>query len=139
MVRESQRKRFKDVGLVDRVVDCDKEWRKCKTIHPLIGLVPCSALLDRFEVDQWNKWKRTCSKEIGERMKVGLTATCIQDIRIWHLQKKENLTGEDGDLPSTKFSLDTMPSVEFKVMCGSAIRYVCFVIAISSHTTEEQV
>jgi len=28
-VRESQRKRFKDVTLVDRVVEADTRWRKC--------------------------------------------------------------------------------------------------------------
>jgi len=29
-VRESQRKRFKDVTLVDRVVEADTRWRKCE-------------------------------------------------------------------------------------------------------------
>lgn len=30
IVRESQRKRFKDVSLVDKLVQADKEWRKCE-------------------------------------------------------------------------------------------------------------
>lgn len=30
IVRESQRKRFKDVSLVDKLVEADKEWRKCE-------------------------------------------------------------------------------------------------------------
>jgi len=29
-IRESQRKRFKDVTLVDRVVEADTRWRKCE-------------------------------------------------------------------------------------------------------------
>lgn len=30
VVRETQKKRFKDVALVDKLVDADTEWRKCK-------------------------------------------------------------------------------------------------------------
>lgn len=30
IVRESQRKRFKDVTLVDKLVAADTEWRKCE-------------------------------------------------------------------------------------------------------------
>ena len=29
-VRENQAKRFKDVTLVDKVVEADNKWRKCK-------------------------------------------------------------------------------------------------------------
>ena len=29
-VRENQAKRFKDVTLVDKVVEADEKWRKCK-------------------------------------------------------------------------------------------------------------
>jgi len=29
-IRESQRKRFKDVTLVDKVVEADTRWRKCE-------------------------------------------------------------------------------------------------------------
>lgn len=29
-VRESQRKRFKDTSMVDRVVEADTKWRKCE-------------------------------------------------------------------------------------------------------------
>lgn len=32
IVRECQRKRFKDVTLVDKLVAADTEWRKCKTL-----------------------------------------------------------------------------------------------------------
>lgn len=30
IIRETQRKRFKDVALVDKLVLADTEWRKCK-------------------------------------------------------------------------------------------------------------
>lgn len=30
VIRETQRKRFKDVSLVDKLVHADTEWRKCK-------------------------------------------------------------------------------------------------------------
>ncbi|XP_047663219.1 serine--tRNA ligase, cytoplasmic isoform X2 [Tachysurus fulvidraco] len=52
IVRESQRKRFKDVSLVDKLVQADKEWRKC-----------------RFVADNLNKAKNLCSKTVGEKMK----------------------------------------------------------------------
>uniref|UniRef100_A0A914R683 Serine-tRNA synthetase type1 N-terminal domain-containing protein n=1 Tax=Parascaris equorum TaxID=6256 RepID=A0A914R683_PAREQ len=32
LIRESQRKRYKDVTLVDRVIDCDQKWRR-EEIH----------------------------------------------------------------------------------------------------------
>ncbi|TNN37574.1 Serine--tRNA ligase, cytoplasmic [Liparis tanakae] len=51
-IRETQRKRFKDVTLVDKLVAADTEWRKC-----------------RFTADNLNKAKNLCSKSIGEKMK----------------------------------------------------------------------
>ncbi|KAK7101526.1 serine--tRNA ligase, cytoplasmic-like [Littorina saxatilis] len=51
-IRENQAKRFKDVTLVDRVVEKDAAWRKL-----------------RFRADLLNKLKNVCSKEIGEKMK----------------------------------------------------------------------
>ncbi|RZC41580.1 serine--tRNA ligase, cytoplasmic, partial [Asbolus verrucosus] len=51
-VRENQRKRFKDVGLVDKVVQADSTWRQL-----------------RHKADNLNKFKNVCSKEIGEKMK----------------------------------------------------------------------
>lgn len=33
IVRETQRKRFKDVTLVDKLVAADSEWRKCKPVY----------------------------------------------------------------------------------------------------------
>uniref|UniRef100_A0A8P4GMJ5 Serine--tRNA ligase, cytoplasmic n=1 Tax=Dicentrarchus labrax TaxID=13489 RepID=A0A8P4GMJ5_DICLA len=52
IIRETQRKRFKDVTLVDKLVAADTEWRKC-----------------RFTADNLNKAKNLCSKSIGEKMK----------------------------------------------------------------------
>lgn len=51
-IRENQRKRFKDVSVVDRVIEIDLKWRQL-----------------RFQVDQLNKVKNVCSKSIGEKMK----------------------------------------------------------------------
>lgn len=51
-IRENQSKRFKDVTLVDKVVEVDAQWRKL-----------------RFQADNWNKLKNLCSKTIGLKMK----------------------------------------------------------------------
>lgn len=51
-VRENQKLRFKDVQLVETVIEKDTEWRSC-----------------RHRADNWNKLKNVCSKEIGEKMK----------------------------------------------------------------------
>lgn len=51
-IRENQKKRFKDVVLVDLVIEKDKYWRQL-----------------RHRADNLNKVKNVCSKEIGEKMK----------------------------------------------------------------------
>lgn len=51
-IRENQRKRFKDVDLVNTVIEKDGLWRQM-----------------RNKADNWNKLKNVCSKEIGEKMK----------------------------------------------------------------------
>jgi len=51
-IRENQRKRFKDVKLVDTIIEKDNLWRQLT-----------------FQQNNWNKLKNTCSKEIGEKMK----------------------------------------------------------------------
>jgi len=51
-IKENQAKRYKDVTLVDKVVDHDTAWRK-----------------SRFRADLLNKLKNACSKAIGEKMK----------------------------------------------------------------------
>jgi len=51
-IKENQRKRFCDEGMVDKIVDYDNLWRQA-----------------RFEADNWNKLKNMASKAIGEKMK----------------------------------------------------------------------
>lgn len=51
-IRENQLRRFKDVQLVDTVIEKDKYWRQL-----------------RHCADNFNKLKNLCSKEIGEKMK----------------------------------------------------------------------
>ncbi|XP_067622633.1 serine--tRNA ligase, cytoplasmic [Eurosta solidaginis] len=51
-IRENQRKRFKDLALVDTVIEKDTEWRQ-----------------RRHRADNLNKAKNQCSKVIGEKMK----------------------------------------------------------------------
>ncbi len=34
-IKANQRKRFKDEGVVDKVIDLDTKWRKCKSILSL--------------------------------------------------------------------------------------------------------
>lgn len=51
-IRENQKKRFKDVRLVDTVVEQDTLWRQL-----------------RHDADNYNKLKNVCSKEIGQKMK----------------------------------------------------------------------
>jgi len=49
---DNQKRRFKDVALVNNLVEADKEWRKC-----------------RFSMDNLNKMKNLCAKTIGGKMK----------------------------------------------------------------------
>merc|ERR1712060_306268 len=51
-IRANQKKRFKNEGLVDIVVENDKLWRR-----------------SQFLLDNCNKVKNICSKAVGERMK----------------------------------------------------------------------
>lgn len=51
-VRDNQTRRFKDVALVDVVVQQDQHWRHLRHL-----------------ADTWNRLKNVCSKEVGERLK----------------------------------------------------------------------
>lgn len=44
IARETQRKRFKDVSLVDKLVAADSEWRKCKllSVHVTVAVANVS-------------------------------------------------------------------------------------------------
>ncbi|EFN57228.1 hypothetical protein CHLNCDRAFT_56101 [Chlorella variabilis] len=62
IVRESQRRRFKDVGLVDRVLELDAKWREAR------------GQLDTLNMD-FNK----LNKEIGALRKAKQDATALQE------------------------------------------------------------
>ncbi|CAJ0573785.1 unnamed protein product, partial [Mesorhabditis spiculigera] len=51
-IRKSQRDRYKDPALVDKVIELDQQWRK-----------------ERFTADRLNRQKNTFSKAVGEKMK----------------------------------------------------------------------
>uniref|UniRef100_A0A1B6HL33 serine--tRNA ligase n=2 Tax=Homalodisca liturata TaxID=320908 RepID=A0A1B6HL33_9HEMI len=51
-IRENQKKRFKDLTLVDVIIDNDSKWRQY-----------------RHNGDTYNRLKNVCSKEIGDKMK----------------------------------------------------------------------
>jgi seryl-tRNA synthetase len=52
LIRETQKKRYKDPALVDKVVVADQDWRKAK-----------------FRGDNLNRLRNLCSKTCGEKMK----------------------------------------------------------------------
>lgn len=76
-VRENQTKRFKDVALVNTVIEKDTTWRQL-----------------RHKADNFNKLKNLCSKVIGEKMKkkepVGEAGDPIPE----EVQKLEDLTAD---------------------------------------------
>ncbi|XP_031825415.1 seryl-tRNA synthetase [Nomia melanderi] len=76
-IRENQKNRFKDVNLVNVVIEKDKIWRQL-----------------RHKADNFNKLKNVCSKEIGEKMKkkeaIGTDSTVSEDI----LENLDNLTSD---------------------------------------------
>ncbi|VDM75646.1 unnamed protein product [Strongylus vulgaris] len=63
IIRASQRNRYKDPALVDKVIELDQAWRKA-----------------RFLLDVFNRQKNVLSKAIGEKMK-GLSVTQIKKLR----------------------------------------------------------
>ena len=77
-IRELQRKRFKDVTHVDKVVEADTKWRKL-----------------RFQADNWNKLKNVCSKEIGTKMKNKEPQGDDDQVPASIAEKLEALTAED--------------------------------------------
>jgi seryl-tRNA synthetase len=74
LIRESQRKRFADISLVDRVIEADETWRRGFT-NFLLGYFPVyfainNIFSENFTVEKMNKLKNLCSKAYGEKMKV---------------------------------------------------------------------
>lgn len=76
-IRENQKKRFKDVALVDTVVEKDATWRQL-----------------RHKADNLNKLKNLCSKEIGEKMKKKVPVGDAGEALPESVQKLEELTSE---------------------------------------------
>lgn len=76
-IRENQTKRFKDVELVNTVVEKDATWRQL-----------------RHKADNLNKLKNLCSKQVGEKMKkkepVGDAGEPLPE----NVQKLDDLTSE---------------------------------------------
>lgn len=76
-IRENQAKRYKDVTLVDKVVENDTQWRKL-----------------RYRADYLNKLRNQCNKIIGEKMKkkepVGDDSTIPEEV----IEKIEELTAD---------------------------------------------
>jgi seryl-tRNA synthetase len=52
LVRKSQKDRYADVTLVDKVIKLDEEW-----------------VTERFNLDQWNRMRNVCNKAVGEKKK----------------------------------------------------------------------
>uniref|UniRef100_A0A9J7X5D7 serine--tRNA ligase n=2 Tax=Cyprinus carpio TaxID=7962 RepID=A0A9J7X5D7_CYPCA len=120
IVRETQRKRFKDVSLVDKLVEADTEWRKC-----------------RFTADNLNKAKNLCSKAIGEKMKV-CKNSCQTDVCfnlllsnynillsgfMMILQKKEPV-GDDDTLPEEAQNLEALSGETLSPLTVTQIKKV---------------
>lgn len=76
-IKDNQIKRFKDVGLVNTVIEKDAVWRQL-----------------RHKADNFNKLKNLCSKQIGEKMKkkenVGDVAEPLPEV----VQQIENITAD---------------------------------------------
>lgn len=98
-IREIQRKRYKDLKLVDIVVEKDTLWRQM-----------------RHKADQLNKAKNVCSKAIGEKMKKKETEQgdgsedLLQDIA----DKLEQLSLDS----LRRLSVTSIKSVSFTCRCG---------------------
>ncbi|KAK9504280.1 hypothetical protein O3M35_010649 [Rhynocoris fuscipes] len=76
-IRKNQRDRFKDVGLVDKVVNNDQKWRQL-----------------RHKADNLNKLRNICSKEIGVKMKnkhSGGGDSLPEDFQLLSIESQETL------------------------------------------------
>jgi len=76
-IRENQKKRFKDVQLVDIVIEKDKHWRQL-----------------RHRADNLNKLKNMCSKEIGDKMKRKEPLGDVDIVPQMIIDELDNLTSE---------------------------------------------
>ncbi|WKY08674.1 hypothetical protein Q1695_007867 [Nippostrongylus brasiliensis] len=78
MIRESQRNRYSDPAVVDRVIELDQAWRKA-----------------RFLLDVLNRQKNVLSKAIGEKMKKKEAQGTDDSVDDAIISKLESLKVED--------------------------------------------
>lgn len=64
-VRESQRKRFADVGLVEQVIELDEQWRKCNNVIFIVD----DFVKVRSRLDTLNLYSRIVSTYVGKKKK----------------------------------------------------------------------
>ncbi|KAK9729120.1 Seryl-tRNA synthetase N-terminal domain [Popillia japonica] len=78
-IRENQKRRFKDVALVETVLNNDILWRQL-----------------RHKADNWNKLKNVCSKEIGEVQEqlANLTSDILKPLTVAQIKKVRTLIDE---------------------------------------------
>lgn len=96
-IKENQAKRFKDVTLVDKVVEADTTWRKL-----------------RYQADNLNKMKNLCSKVIGEKMKALRSGP-----------KKDPVPEDDEPVPEEiASSLDTLDAESLRNLSVSQLKKV---------------
>ncbi|XP_026864292.2 serine--tRNA ligase, cytoplasmic isoform X1 [Electrophorus electricus] len=137
LVRETQRKRFKDVSLVDKLVQADTEWRK-----------------RRFTADNLNKAKNLCSKSIGEKMKTRQSVHCYScdpglltgNFSVWtppalgsgNVHAKKEPVGEDETLPEDAQHLEAITADTLLPLTVTQIKKVRLLVdeAIQKMDTE---
>lgn len=70
VIRKSQRDRYKNVELVNQVIELDKKWKSGKIL--ILKFIYALCVLAKYNFDQFKRQKNLTSKAIGEKMKVGL-------------------------------------------------------------------
>eukprot|EP01137_Pigoraptor_chileana_P019329 Opistho-2@80210 len=129
IVRDSQRKRFADVEIVDRIIAKDKEWRQM-----------------RFRVDTLNKMGNLCSKSVGEKMKnkepvgdsdvvpvgisdnlTGLTLDGLKALTVTQIKAVKKLVEED--VKKTEASMEVVEKDRFSMLkqIGNLIHETCII------------
>ncbi|EFO21667.2 seryl-tRNA synthetase [Loa loa] len=78
LIRDSQQKRYKDVRLVDEVIDYDQRWRK-----------------ERFSADNFNRLINLCSKVIGEKLKKKEAIDADNPVPTDYMERLEVLNADD--------------------------------------------
>ena len=129
LIRENQTKRFKDVTLVDKIVDADTKWRKC-----------------RFTEDYLNKVKNLCSKCIGEKRKKtqtdvrvvgeGLFYWLFWIIRCWFISCCTWLQGDS--LPEEAQNLEAVTAEMLSALTVTQIKRVSKLVDKALHENNSE-